>query len=142
MQIPDPVSSMLAATRTIAMIGLSARPERASHGVAGYLQSHGYRIIPVNPTYAGTHILSEHCYPTLTLAAASLAAENIKIGIVNCFRKSEAIAAIAEEAIAIGAQCLWMQPGVVNQAAADRAAAAGLLVVMDRCIRSEHRRAV
>lgn len=138
METPNPISTLLAETRTIAIVGLSAKLDRTSHQVAQYLQRHGYRITPVNPTYAGTHILNEHCYATLTLAAASLASENIKIGIVDCFRKSEAIPAIADEAIAIGAPCLWMQLGVVNEAAVAKARAAGMLVVMDRCIKIEH----
>ncbi len=138
METPDTISTLLADTRTIAVVGLSAKPDRASHEVAQYLQRHGYRIIPVNPTYAGTHILNEHCYATLTLATVSLALENIKIDIVDCFRKSEAISPIADEAIAIGARCLWMQLGIVNEEAATKARAAGLLVVMDHCIKIEH----
>lgn len=138
METPESLSTLLGITRTIAVVGLSAKLHRASHGVAEYLQRHGYRIVPVNPTYAGTHILNEHCYATLTLAAAALASQNIKIDIVDCFRKSDAIPAIADEAIAIGAQCVWMQLGIINQEAAAKASASGLRVVMDRCIKIEH----
>ncbi len=138
----DPFSAIFKDCRTIAVVGLSIKPERASHGVARYMQQHGYRIIPVNPTYAGTRILNEHCYATLTLAAASLTTKNIKIDIVDCFRKSEAISPIADEAIAIGARCLWMQLGVINKEAAAKASASGLQVVMDRCIKIEHANAI
>jgi predicted CoA-binding protein len=102
------------------------------------MQRQGYRIIPVNPMYAGTHILGEHCYASLTKAAEALAETNVRIDIVDCFRKSEAMVPIAEEAIAIRAQCLWMQLGVINDEAADKAHTAGLAVVMDRCIKIEH----
>lgn len=132
------VQELLASCRTIAVVGLSADPARPSHGVAQYLQMHGYRIIPVNPKYAGTHILGEHCYASLALAAKALGETGIKIDMVDCFRKSEAIQPIAEEAIAIGASCLWMQLGVVNEEAAKAARTAGLAVVMDRCLKIEH----
>ncbi len=134
----ESIPTLLADCRTIAVVGLSAKPDRPSYGVAGYMQAHGYRIIPVNPMYAGTHILGEHCYSSLAEAATALAEKNIKLDIVDCFRKSEAIGPIAEEAIAIGARCLWMQLGVINQAAADKARAAGLAVVMDHCLKIEH----
>ncbi|MDB5841201.1 MAG: CoA-binding protein [Herminiimonas sp.] len=132
------IPGLLAESRTIAMVGLSAKPDRPSHEVARYMQAHGFRIIPVNPTYAGTHILDEHCYATLTKAAEALQEEGVRIDIVDCFRKSDAIGPLADEAIAIRALCLWMQIGVINPAAAEKAQSAGLIVVMDRCIKIEH----
>jgi predicted CoA-binding protein len=137
-QQPEVIAAVLADSRTIAVVGLSTRPERPSHGVAQYMQLHGYRIVPVNPTYAGTHILGEYCYPTLTEAAAALARENGHIDIVDCFRKPEHMMPLVDEAIAVGARCIWMQLGVVHPAAAAKAEAAGLAVVMDKCIKIEH----
>jgi predicted CoA-binding protein len=118
-------------THTIAVVGLSANWYRPSYFAAKYLQEHGYRIIPVNPMYQ--QVLGEKCYP-------SLRAIPEKIDMVDCFRKSEEIPAIAEDAIAIGAKTLWMQLGVVNEAAASRAREAGLDAVMDRCAKIEHAR--
>lgn len=132
------IHGILAASRTIAVVGLSADPDRPSHEVAEYMQRHGYRIVPVNPTYAGTHILGEHCYATLTQAATAASESGSNIDIVDCFRKSEDILPIAEQAIAIGARCLWLQLGVVNEDAARLAQKAGMLVVMDRCLKIEH----
>jgi predicted CoA-binding protein len=129
-----PVTQILQDSKTIAIVGLSSKPERASHGVAHYLQQHGYRIVPVNPAYAGQDILGEKVYASLPEAAAS----GIHIDIVDCLRKSEEMLPVARDAIAIRAACLWMQIGVVNQAAADLAAAAGLDVVMDQCIKVRH----
>lgn len=126
------ITALLTSSHTIAVVGLSAKPDRPSHGVAAYLQQHGYRIIPVNPTYAGTQILGQYCYSGLKEAAAAA-----KIDIVDCFRKSEHIAPIVDDAIAIGARCMWMQLGVIGHVAA-RAQAAGLTVVMDKCIKIEH----
>lgn len=131
------IARLLADSRIIAVVGLSANPERASHQVADYLLAHGYRILPVNPAYAGQAILGQPCHATLTDAAAAVAPE--KIDIVDCFRKSETILPVAREAIAVGARALWLQLGVVNQEAYDLASAAGLDVVMDRCIKIEHR---
>lgn len=128
------IPELLAHARTIAVVGLSARAERASHEVASYLQLHGHRIIPVNPTYAGQSILGEHCYATLTQATR----EHGVIDVVQCFRKPEDILPIAEEAVAIGARCLWMQLGIVNEQAAQVARKAGMMVVMDRCMKIEH----
>lgn len=132
------IADLLARSRTIAVVGLSAKTNRPSHDVADYLQRHGYRIIPVNPTYAGTHILEEYCYASLHDAALALSKENTGIDIVDCFRKSEHIPPIADEAIAVGAHCLWMQLGIVNEEAAAKARAGGLTVVMDRCLKIEH----
>jgi len=130
----DSIQQLLSAARTIAVVGLSSRPERASHQVASYLQQHGHRIIPVNPTYAGQSILGEHCYATLT----QVSREHGVIDIVDCFRKSEDILPVAEQAIAIGARCLWMQLGIVNEDAARLAHKAGMMVVMDHCLKIEH----
>lgn len=134
-------NEVIARYRTVAVVGLSPRSDRHSHEVAQYLQLRGYRIIPVNPTTAGQSILGETCYPTLSEAASILAKTGVDIEIVNCFRRSEDIGPIADEAIAIGANCLWMQLDIVNVAAAARAEAAGLIVVMDRCLKIEHMRA-
>ena len=130
----ESIPQLLSAARTIAVVGLSSKPDRASHQVASYLQQHGHRIIPINPTYAGQSILGEHCYATLTLAAR----EHGVIDIVDCFRKSEDIPPIAEQAVAIGARCLWLQLGIVNETAAQLARKAGMMVVMDHCLKLEH----
>jgi len=122
---------ILKTNHTIAVVGLSADWFRPSYFVAKYMQAHGYRVIPVNPRYP--EILGEKCY-------ASLRDIPEKIDVVDCFRKSEDIPPIAEDAIAIGAKVLWMQIGVINEAAAERARAAGLEVVMDRCMKIEHAR--
>ncbi len=122
---------ILKSSRTIAVVGLSANWWRPSYFVAKYLQEHGYRVIPVNPAYRD--VLGETCYPTLREIPEP-------VDMVDCFRKAEEIPALTEEAIAIGAKCLWMQLGVVNEAAAARAQAAGLDVVMDRCVKIEHGR--
>ncbi len=137
-QTTDVIPTLLSEYRTIAVVGLSAKSNRPSYQVAQYMQAHGYRIIPVNPTYAGMHILGEHCYAILAQAHTALAEEGIAIDIVNCFRKSEAIPPIADDAIVIGARCLWMQLGIVNEEAAAKARTAGLAVIMDRCIKIEH----
>jgi predicted CoA-binding protein len=118
--------------RTIAVVGLSPKPHRASFEVANYLQSHGYRIIPINPNAA--EVLGEKAYATLQEAAL-----HETIDLVDCFRNSEDIPPIVEDAIAIGAKGLWMQLGVSNPEAAAKAEAAGLLVVQDRCIKIDHR---
>lgn len=132
--IPD----ILANSRTIAVVGMSTKPDRPSHEVAEYMQRNGYRIIPVNPAYAGTQILGEHCHATLAEASAAVKKEGGKIDIVDCFRKSEDVGPAVDEAIAIGAPCVWMQLGVIDEAAAARAEQAGLAVVMDHCIKIEH----
>ena len=129
---------ILGTTKTLAVVGLSPQWHRPSFFAAKYMQSHGYRIIPVNPT--ATEILGERCYPSLTAAAEALARQGVKIDLVDCFRKSEDIAPIADEAIAIGAKTLWMQIGVIDEASAAKARAAGLEVVMNRCVKIEHAR--
>ena len=118
--------------RTIAVVGLSPKPQRASFDVARYMQAQGYRIIPVNPN--ATEVLGEKAYATLLEAA-----QHEKIDLVNCFRNSQDIPPIVDEAIAIGAQAVWMQLGISHPAAAATARAAGLLVVQNRCIKIDHR---
>ncbi|HXI43799.1 MAG TPA: CoA-binding protein [Bryobacteraceae bacterium] len=117
--------------RTIAIIGLSSKRFRPSFGVAEYMQSSGYRIIPVNPFE--TEVLGEQAYPELDRVPGT-------VDIVDIFRRSEFVPEIVEAAIRIGARAIWMQEGVVHEEAAARARAAGLEVVMDRCILKEHRR--
>jgi uncharacterized protein len=129
---------ILGTSRTIAVVGLSPQWHRPSFFAAKYMQGHGYRIVPVNPT--ASEILGERCYPGLTAAAAALAARGEKIDLVDCFRRSEDIPPIADEAIAIGARFLWMQIGVINEEAAAKARTAGLDVVMNRCVKIEHAR--
>ncbi|MFZ6777616.1 CoA-binding protein [Undibacterium sp. Ji83W] len=129
----DLITSILGSSKIIAVVGLSSKTSRPSHGVAAYMQAHGYRIIPVNPREAGNVILGEYCYPDLITAAAEH-----RIDIVDCFRNAADIPPIVEEAIQIAAPYLWMQSGIVNEAAAARAEAAGIKVVMDRCIKIEH----
>ena len=133
MQVTDIVNlrRVLKTAKTLAVVGLSANWWRPSYFAAKYMQEHGYRIIPVNPAY--TEVLGETCY-------ASLKDIPHKIDIVDCFRKSEEIPALAEEAIAIGATCLWLQLGVINEKACARASAAGLDVIEDRCVKIEHAR--
>jgi predicted CoA-binding protein len=129
---------ILGSSRTIAVVGLSPQWHRPSFFAAKYMQAHGYRIVPVNPT--ATEILGERCYPSVTEAAKALAKDGVKIDIVDCFRRTEDIGPIADEAIAIGAKCLWQQIGVKNEEAAAKARAAGLDTVMDRCVKIEHAR--
>ena len=130
------IEQILNQSKTVAVVGMSNKPDRASHGVAHYLQQHGYRVIPVNPSYEGQEILGEKVYASLQEAAAAQGAGGIDI--VDCFRNADDMMPIARDAVAVRAGCLWMQLGVVNQAAADLAAAAGLDVVMDHCMKIEH----
>lgn len=131
------IKNLLQSAKTIALVGLSPKPERASYEVAGYLQQHGYRILPINPSQAGGFILGELCYANLVDAVL---ATGLKIDIVDCFRKSEDIPPIVDQAIAVGASCVWMQLDITNEAAAKRAEAAGLQVIMDKCTKIEHAR--
>ncbi len=124
---------ILAENRVIAVVGLSGDWFRPSYFAAKYLQEHGYRVIPVNPRYAGKKVLGETCY-------ASLREIREKVDIVDVFRRTQDVPPIADDAIAIGARVLWQQIGVKNQAAADKARAAGLDAVMDRCVKIEHAR--
>lgn len=132
------IARILQDAHTIAVVGLSDKPERASYGVAAYLQEQGYRILPVNPACAGQQILGEPVFATLQDAAAALG-EGVKIDIVDCFRKPDAIVPIARDAIAVGARCLWMQLEIENDEAARLARDAGLDVVMNHCLKIEHR---
>jgi uncharacterized protein len=117
--------------RTIAVVGCSPKPERAGHYVAKYLQDLGYRVIPVNP--GQTEILGEKCYPSLRDIPEP-------VDMVDCFRRAEDIPPVVEDAIAIGAKFVWMQLGIVNEAAAQRAIDAGIEVVMDRCPKIDYPR--
>jgi uncharacterized protein len=126
-----PISEILHSSRTIAVVGLSGKRFRPSYGVAEYLQKVGYRIIPVNPHES--HVLGEKCYPDLDSIPDA-------IDIVDIFRRPEFVPEIVEAAIRKGAKVVWMQEGVVHEEAAARAEAAGLKVVMDRCILKDHRR--
>ena len=135
-----PIEQILRAARTVAVVGLSNKPERASLEVATYLQQQGYRIIPINPAYAGQQILGETVYARLQEAADALAPNGTRIDVVDCFRKAEEMQPIAKDAIDVRAGCLWMQLGIENQVAADLARAAGLDVVMNHCMLIEHRK--
>lgn len=127
----EPIEPILRSARIIAVVGLSGKRFRPSHGVSEYMQRAGYRIIPVNPGITGA--LGERSYPDLDAVPE-------KIDIVNIFRRSEHVPAIVDAAIRIGAKVVWMQEGVVHEAAARKAREAGLSVVMDRCLLKEHRR--
>jgi predicted CoA-binding protein len=133
------ISQILNESKTIAVVGLSNKPDRDSYKVADYMKEHGYRILPVNPAYAGQQILGEAVHASLHDAADALAASGQRIDIVDCFRKAEDIPPLARDAIAIRAGCLWMQLGIENRAAADLASAAGLDVVMDQCVKVAHK---
>jgi len=121
---------ILNSSRTVAVVGLSSKPDRPSYKVASYLKAQGYRIIPVNPTEK--EILGELCYPALASIPES-------VDVVDIFRRSEEVLPTVEEAIRIGAKAVWMQEGVINEEAAARAREAGLMVVMDKCMLKEHR---
>lgn len=129
---------ILAGCRTIAVVGLSPQWHRPSFFAAKYMQEHGYRVVPINPS--ASEILGQRCYASVTAAAQALAAQGTRIDMVDCFRRSADIPPIAQEAIAIGAKCLWLQIGVIDPASAALARAAGLDVVMDRCVKIEHAR--
>ena len=128
--VDDPIAQILKTSRTIAVVGLSSKTFRPSHGVASYMRSAGYRIIPVNPNEKG-EILGEPCVAHLKDVCE-------KVDIVDVFRRSEHVPGIAEAAIAIGARAIWMQEGVVHHEAAEKARRAGLVVVMNSCILKEH----
>ena len=125
----DPITDLLKAAKSIAVVGLSNSPFRASYGVSAYMQSHGYRIIPVNPSVE--EVLGEKSYPSLHDVPE-------KIDIVNIFRRPEFVEEIVDEAIQLGIPAVWMQEEVINERAAEKARKAGLFVVMDLCILKEH----
>ena len=124
------IDALLASVKTIAMIGASDRPERASYGVMKFLQDRGYRVIPVNPSITGEHVHGEYVWRELSQIGEP-------IDMVDIFRRSADAGDAVDQAIAAGAKAVWMQLGVVNEAAAARAEAAGLKVVMDRCPKIE-----
>jgi predicted CoA-binding protein len=127
----DSIYDALKSSHSIAVVGLSSRKFRPSYGVAQYMQSVGYRIIPVNPEES--EILGEKCYATLEQIPE-------KVDIVDIFRRSEFVPEVVDSAIRIGAKCIWMQEGVIHQEAAEKARRAGLFVVMDSCILKDHAR--
>lgn len=126
----DEIGNLLKKAKNIAVVGLSDSPLRPSYGVSAYMQSHGYKIIPVNPGIRGA--LGEKAVPTLTEVQE-------KIDIVDVFRRSEHVAEVVDEAIRLKVPAIWLQEGVVDEAAAEKARKAGIQVVMDRCILKEHR---
>ena len=126
----EEISELLANARTIAMIGASDRPDRASYGVMKFLQAHGYKVFPVNPTITGEHVHGEYVWRELSQIGEP-------IDIVDIFRNSEAAGDAVDQAIAVGAKAVWMQLGVINPEAAERDEAAGLKVVMDHCPKIE-----
>ena len=133
MNEPETIRSMLTGSKTIAVIGLSADPAKPSHYVSAYMQQHGYKILPVNPSLAGAEVLGEPSY-------ASLADLPVKPDLVNVFRVPSLIPGIVDEMLALGLKDLWVQQGIVNLEAAQRAEQGGIRVVMDRCIMVEHGR--
>jgi len=121
---------ILKSYRNVAMVGVSADPAKPSNIVFRYLSEHGYNVIPVNPTISG-EVLGKKCYASLTDIPE-------KVEVVDIFRRSEDIVPIVEEAIKIGAKAVWMQEGIINNIAAEKAQSAGLMVIMDKCMRKEH----
>ncbi len=132
MNEPEVIDRILIESKTIAIVGVSANPEKISHRVAAFLQSNGYRIIPVNPTVEG-EILGEKVYPSIQSIPEPF-------DVVDVFRRAEDIPGVVDDAIAAGARVFWIQLGIVNEAAAARAEAAGMTVVMDRCMMAEHKK--
>jgi len=129
---PETIRRILDECRTIAVVGLSSDPSRASNSVSGYMRRQGYRVIPVNPNE--TSVFGEKSYPDLFAVPE-------KIDLVDVFRRSDEAGKAVDEAIAVGAKAVWLQEGVIDSAAAQRAEDAGLMVVMDRCWLKEHIRA-
>lgn len=128
----DALRALLQDVHTIAVVGLSPKPDRPSHGVAGYLKRAGYRIVPINPGHE--KVLGEPSYPTLADAA-----RDHTIDVVDVFRRSELAGAVVDEAIALHPRLIWLQQGVIDEAAAARAEAAGIPIVMDACLAVQHR---
>ena len=131
--LADGMQHILTHCRTVAVVGLSPKTHRASFEVSQYMQAQGWRIVPINPN--ASSILGEICYPSLTEAA-----RHHRIELVNVFRNSEDVPPVVDEAIAIGAQAVWLQMGVVHDFAGDKARAAGLKVVQNKCLMVEHRK--
>jgi predicted CoA-binding protein len=129
----DAIRDLLSKAKIIAVVGLSSKRARASFGVSRYMQSVGYRIIPVNPNEA--EVLGEKAYGDLDAIP-----KDVKIDIVNIFRRSEEVPEVVDAAIRLGAPAIWMQEGVIHDEAAEKARGAGIFVVMDRCLLKDHRR--
>ena len=129
--VQDPITDLLKRAKAIAVVGLSSSPFRASYGVSAYMQSQGYRIIPVNPNLHEA-VLGEEPY-------RSLQEIRERVDIVDIFRRSEFVPEVVDQAIQLGVPAIWMQEGVIHEAAAAKARQAGVFVVMDRCILKEHR---
>jgi uncharacterized protein len=127
---PDPITDLLKRSKTIAVVGLSSNPLRPSHGVSAYMQTNGYRIIPVNPNIKG--VLGEKSYPSLLDVPE-------KIDIVNIFRRPEFVEDIVDQAIQLKVPAIWMQEEVINEKAAQKARQTGIFVLMDCCILKEHK---
>jgi uncharacterized protein len=127
------MKDILLSTKTIASFGLSSDPRKESYGIVQYLKNQGYRVIPVNPT--ATEILGEKSYPDLESVPE-------KIDVVQVFRKPEDVPPVVDGAIKVGAKVVWMQEGIVNEEAAQKAREAGLQVVMDACMRATHQRLI
>ena len=134
----DPIGELLQRVQTIAVVGLSCNPMRASHGVSAYMQSQGYRIIPVNPLIE--ECLGEKAYPSLLEIPRNEIppGEPGKIDLVNIFRRPEFVEEVVDQAIELKVPAIWMQEGVIHEKAAEKARQAGIFVVMDRCILKEH----
>ena len=131
MNDPAEIKRLLERSRTIAVVGLSDDPGRPSNAVARYMQTQGYRIVPVNPNHQA--VLGESCYPSLLDIPPST-----PIDLVNVFRRPDAVPLVVEQTMQIGVRAIWMQEGVVDATAARKAESAGLTVVMDRCLLKEH----
>ena len=134
MKHSDPIYELLSRTKTIAVVGLSDSPLRPSHGVSAYMQAAGYKIVPVNPRVA--EALGEKSYPSLLEMPVEMAG---KIDLVDVFRRPEYVDEIVEQAIQLKIPAIWLQEGVINERAAEKARKAGMFVVMDRCVLKEHR---
>ena len=134
MKQSDPIFELLSRAKTIAVVGLSESPMRPSHGVSAYMQAEGYKIIPVNPRIA--EALGEKAYPSLLDVPLEM---RKRIDLVDVFRRPEFVDEIVEQAIQLKIPAIWMQEGVINERAAEKARKAGMLVVMDRCVLKEHR---
>ena len=134
MKQSDPIYELLARAKTIAVVGLSESPLRPSHGVSAYMQAAGYKIIPVNPQIP--EALGEKSYPSLLEMPLELAE---KIDLVDVFRRSESVDEIVEQALQLKIPAIWLQEGVIDERAAEKARKGGIFVVMDRCVLKEHR---